>query len=102
MRLNKNQQETLMYQSRLLFKHDNVETALDRSLAITIYTNEVFDTEHFKRAIFQKIHRAFYELLSNLVFEGSQSCGDLVCGCGFNSVFEPDAGDDFGEVIKAA
>ena len=41
MRLNKNQQETLMYQSRLLFKHDNVESALDRSLAITIYTNEV-------------------------------------------------------------
>ena len=42
------------------------------------------------------------ELLSNLVFEGSRSCGDLVCGCGFNSVFEPDACDDFGQVIKAA
>ena len=42
------------------------------------------------------------ELLSNLVFEGSRSCGDLVCGCGFNSVFEPDACDDFSEVIKAA
>ena len=34
MGLNKNQQETLMYQSRLLFKHDNVESALERSLAL--------------------------------------------------------------------
>ncbi len=42
------------------------------------------------------------ELLSNLVFEACRSCGDLVWGCGFNSVFEPDAGDDFGEVVKAA
>ena len=42
------------------------------------------------------------ELLSNLVFEDSRSCGDLVCGCGFNSVFEPDACDDFGQVIEAA
>gem|GEM_PF-4860628 len=42
------------------------------------------------------------ELLSNLVFEGSRSCGDLVCGCGFNSVFEPDACDDFGQVVEAA
>ena len=55
MRLNKNQQETLMYQSRLLFKHDNVESASDRSLVLTIYTNEVFDTEHFKSAVFQKV-----------------------------------------------
>lgn len=43
-----------------------------------------------------------WELLSNLVFEACRSCGDLVWGCGFNSVFEPDAGDDFGEVVKAA
>ena len=63
-RLNKNQQETLMYQSRLLFKHDNVESALDRSLVLTIYTNELFNTEHFKRAVFQKIHRAFYGAIS--------------------------------------
>ena len=64
MRLNKNQQETLMYQSRLLFKHDNVESALERSLVLTIYTNEVFDTEHFKRAVFQKVHRILYRDLS--------------------------------------
>ena len=42
------------------------------------------------------------ELLSNLVFEGFGSCGDLAWVGGFNSVFELDAGDDFGEVIKAA
>jgi len=41
------------------------------------------------------------ELLSNLVFEGFGSCGDLV-RFGFNSVFERDACDDFGEVVKAA
>ena len=41
------------------------------------------------------------ELLSNLVFEDCWSCGDLA-GFGFNSVFEFDACDDFGEVVKAA
>ena len=64
MRLNKNQQETLMYQSRLLFKHDNVESASDRALALTIYTNEVFDSERFKRAVFKKVHRALYGAIS--------------------------------------
>jgi hypothetical protein len=42
------------------------------------------------------------ELLSNLVFEVCLSCGDLVRVCGFNSVFERDACDDFGKVVKAA
>jgi hypothetical protein len=42
------------------------------------------------------------ELLSSLVFEGFGSCGDLACLGGFDAVFERDAGDDFGEVIKAA
>ena len=42
------------------------------------------------------------ELLSNLVFEGCWSCGDLVVVCSFNSVFERDACDDFREVVKAA
>jgi transposase InsO family protein len=41
------------------------------------------------------------ELLSNLVFEWRWSCCDLA-GFGFNSVFEFDTGDDFGEVVKAA
>lgn len=38
------------------------------------------------------------ELLSSLVFEACRSCGDLVGVCGFNSVFERNACDDFGEV----
>jgi len=42
------------------------------------------------------------ELLSNLVFEDCWSCGDLAWVCGFNSVFERDASDDFGEIVKAA
>ena len=42
------------------------------------------------------------ELLSNLVFEACGSCGDLALFGGFNSVFECDACDDFGQVIKAA
>ena len=46
--------------------------------------------------------RPFVQLLSNLVFEGCRSCGDLVWVRGFNSVFERDAGDDFGEAIEAA
>jgi hypothetical protein len=41
------------------------------------------------------------ELLSNLVFEGCWSCGDLVGVCGLDSVFERDACDDFCEVVKA-
>jgi hypothetical protein len=45
-------------------------------------------------------HHAFWELLSNLVFEWRWSCCDLA-GFGFNSVFEFDTGDDFGEVVKA-
>lgn len=60
MKLNTKQQETLMYQSRLLFKHDDVQTISNRSLAFTIYTNEVSDPERFKKAVYQKIHRALY------------------------------------------
>ena len=42
------------------------------------------------------------ELLSNLVFESFWSCGDLAFWGSFNSVFERDACDDFGKVVKAA
>jgi len=42
------------------------------------------------------------ELLSNLVFEFFWSCCDLAGFGDFNTVFECDAGDDFGEVVKAA
>ena len=41
------------------------------------------------------------ELLSNLVFEVCGSCGDLVVLFGFNSVFEFDAFDDFGQIVEA-
>ena len=64
MKLNTKQQETLMYQSRLLFKHDDVQTISNRSLAFTIYTNEVSDPECFKKVVYQKIHRALYGVLS--------------------------------------
>jgi hypothetical protein len=37
----------------------------------------------------------------HLVFEACGSCGDLVGFGGFNSVFEGDACDDFGQIIKA-
>jgi hypothetical protein len=40
--------------------------------------------------------------LSNLVFESFWSCGDLAGFGGFDPVFEFDAGNDFGEVVKAA
>ena len=42
------------------------------------------------------------ELLSSLVFEACRSCGDLAGFGSFNSVFERNACDDFGEVVKAA
>ena len=49
-----------------------------------------------------RLKRLRKELLSNLVFESFWSCGDLAFLGGFNSVFERDACDDFGEVVKAA
>jgi hypothetical protein len=49
-----------------------------------------------------ELNSLFTELLSNLVFECCRSCGDLVGFGSFNSVFEGDACDDFGEVVKAA
>ena len=42
------------------------------------------------------------ELLSNLVFEDCRLCGDLVRFGDINYVFEADAFDDFGEVVKSA
>ena len=47
-------------------------------------------------------YRSPRELLSNLVFEALGSSRDLACFGGFNSVFEYDACDDFGEIVKAA
>ncbi len=45
---------------------------------------------------------AVFELLSSLVFEDFGSCGDPACFGGFDPVFERDACNDFGEVVKAA
>ena len=58
------------------------------------------DVSYLQRVLWHA--NAVVELLSNLVFEGFGSCGDLVWVCDFNSVFERDASDDFGEVVKAA
>ena len=81
MGLNANKQETVMYQSRLLLKHINVETASERSLVFTIYTNRVFDYEHVKRAVYQKMHRVFYGTLSapdNFTYS-MMIAGDVEC-----------------------
>ncbi|MDC0335221.1 hypothetical protein OAN23_07330 [Amylibacter sp.] len=81
MGLNTNKHETLMYQSRLLLKHINVETASDRSLLFTIYTNKVFDYEHFKRAVYQKPHRVLYGAISapNNFTYSMMIAGDVEC-----------------------
>jgi len=50
----------------------------------------------------EQLDNGFGELLSSLVFEGFGSCGDLAGFGSFNSVFERNACDDFGEVVKAA
>ena len=50
------------------------------------------------------INTQVFELgvLSNLVFEVFLVMRQLAWFCGFNSVFEFDANDDFGEGVKAA
>ena len=81
MRLNTNKHETLMYQSRLFLKHNNVETASDRSLFFTIRTNKVPDHEHFKRAVYQKPHRILYGAISapdNFTYS-MMIAGDVEC-----------------------
>ena len=81
MGLNIIKHETLMYQSRLFLKHNNVETASERSLVFTIYTNRVFDYEHVKRAVYQKMHRVFYGTLSapNNFTYSMMIAGDVEC-----------------------
>ena len=81
MGLNIIKHETLMYQSRLFLKHNNVETASERSLVFTIYTNKVFDHEHVKRAIYQKINRVLYGAISapNNFTYSMMIAGDVEC-----------------------
>ena len=61
-----------------------------------------FRNNRFSRVSLLWWTRCLVDLLSNLVFEACWSCGDLVWVCGFNSVFERDACDNFGEIVKAA
>jgi hypothetical protein len=61
-----------------------------------------FRQRHFFADRLKRNTRLEIELLSNLVFEDCWSCSDLVLVLCFNSVFERDACDDFGEVVKAA
>ena len=81
MGLNIIKHETLMYQSRLFLKHNNLESASDRSLLFTIYTDKVFDHEHFKRAIYQKPHRVLYGAISapNNFTYSMMIAGDVEC-----------------------
>ena len=81
MGLNAIKQETLMYQSRLLLKHINVETASDRSLLFTIRTDKVSDHEHVKRAVYQKPHRVLYGAISapNNFTYSMMIAGDVEC-----------------------
>ena len=59
------QQITLMYLSRLLHKHTRKGDAEKRTLVFTIQVKNLKNTSSVKKAIFQKIHRAFYGKLSS-------------------------------------
>jgi hypothetical protein len=59
------QQNTLMYISRLLHNHTSKDDASKRALVFTIQVNHLKNTDHVKKAIFQKVHRAIYGKLSS-------------------------------------
>tara|TARA_R100000935_G_C2837465_1_gene168963 strand:+ start:1503 stop:2201 length:699 start_codon:yes stop_codon:yes gene_type:complete len=60
MKLKSYQEETIMFQSRLLCEHEGLESTVDRSLALTIHLTTLRDTVRIQNAIFQKIHRSIY------------------------------------------
>lgn len=64
MKLNSNQTETIMYESRLLCEHEDIETAAQRALAFTIKVKHLSNTTHVQKAIFEKVHRAIYGTIS--------------------------------------
>jgi hypothetical protein len=76
---------------------ESVSLLLQLHEATTFVAEEYFFDPHHLRLIAGPL-----ELLSNLVFGVFWSCSDLVVLCGFNSVFEFDARDDFGQIVKAA
>jgi hypothetical protein len=59
------QQNTLMYISRLLHNHTSKDDASKRALVFTIQVEHLYNTNHVKKAIFQKVHRAIYGKLSS-------------------------------------
>jgi len=59
------QQHTLMYISRLLHNHNNINSCMNRALIFTIQTKTLANTNHIKKAIYEKFHRAFYDKLSS-------------------------------------
>lgn len=61
----KTKQQELIYQCRLLFKHEDVQTVSNLSLVLTISVKEMFKYEQFKKAVYQKIHRGLYGTLSS-------------------------------------
>lgn len=60
MKLKPYQEETIMFESRLLCEHEGLENTFDRSLAFTIHLTTLKDTVRVQKAIFQKIHRSIY------------------------------------------
>lgn len=94
----------LLYNSRMRLSHFAI-LFLVTSPAMAQSNNEVFTL--YRNSVLEpsmRIHVATFdtELLSNLVFELCWSCCDLAGFGDFNTVFERDACDDFGEVVKAA
>ena len=67
MKLKTKQQEKLIYQCRLLFKHEDVQTVSNLSLVLTISVKEMSNCEQIKKAVYQKINRGLYGTLSSRV-----------------------------------
>lgn len=59
------QQNTLMYLSRLLHNHTRKGDAAKRTLVFTIQVKHLRNSNHVKKAIYQKVHRKLYDKLSS-------------------------------------
>lgn len=59
------QQNTLMYLSRLLLSHNRKDDVSKRSLALTIQVKNLYKTKQLKKAIYQKVHRGLFDKLSS-------------------------------------
>lgn len=57
------QQNTLMYQSRLLQGHTQKGDAAKRALVFTAQAKDLKNSNHTKKGIYQKIHRKLYDKL---------------------------------------